>query len=211
MSIYTPRGLRIRLGLDYCFALMARLYPAISADRVFRTAEGLASLSSALGFAAGIAALIARLPALMVLGVTAIACVAGFLLAHERIAGRPLAAFGAIYRDAAWHAIPPAIALVVGLLVAGWRATLAYFVGRGIGAIVNKLLDRLEASRMVRRVDMPLGWPERSFLAAYELHARAAGRPADLMLPDEEFEADHWHPVFRDFERRFPDAIQKFT
>ncbi len=211
MSIYTPRGLRIRFGVDYCFALIARLYPAIPADRVFRTAEGLASLSSALGFAAGLASLAVRLPASMVLAITAIGCVAGFLLAHQRIARGVLAAFGGLYRDAAWLAIPPAAALLAGLLLSGWRATLAYFVGRGVGALGNKMLDRLEASQMSRRVGMPLGWPERSFLAAYELHARAAGRPVDLLPRDEEFEADNWHPAFREFERRFPKAIEKFT
>ena len=54
MSIYTGRGLKIRLPIDYGFALMQRLYPAVDAFKVLRTTEGLELLPSCMAFIAAI-------------------------------------------------------------------------------------------------------------------------------------------------------------
>ncbi|HLE17147.1 MAG TPA: hypothetical protein VI728_02550 [Syntrophales bacterium] len=54
MAIYTPRGLKIRLGMNHAFALMARLYPKVDAFKVLKTTEGLESIPGMLAFIVGV-------------------------------------------------------------------------------------------------------------------------------------------------------------
>lgn len=47
MAIYTPRGLKIRLPIDYSFALMTRLYPRITPFKFLKVTEALELLPAA--------------------------------------------------------------------------------------------------------------------------------------------------------------------
>ena len=54
MAIYTPRGLKVRLPIDFAFALIARLYPKYDAFKVLRTTEAIELMPKALSAVAGI-------------------------------------------------------------------------------------------------------------------------------------------------------------
>lgn len=53
MTIYTPRGLKIRIAVPYAFGLMARLYPKVSPFRILKTTEGIEILPGMLAFISG--------------------------------------------------------------------------------------------------------------------------------------------------------------
>lgn len=54
MAIYTPRGLKIRLSIQYCFTLLARLYPEVDPYTVLKTTEGLEFIPSFLAVLASL-------------------------------------------------------------------------------------------------------------------------------------------------------------
>ncbi len=63
MAIFTPRGLKIRLPVDYAFALMARLYPKVDAFKVLKTTESLELIPSVITLLTGLVCFYLRLPA----------------------------------------------------------------------------------------------------------------------------------------------------
>ncbi len=61
MPIYTPRGLKVRLSIDYAFALMARLHPGVNAFQVLKTTEGIESLPQSFAFLAALFCFVLKL------------------------------------------------------------------------------------------------------------------------------------------------------
>jgi len=212
MSVYTPRGLRIQLSREYCFALIGRLDPDASADAVFRTAEAIHSFPWALAFAAGVIALAAQaapwVPGLAV----ALAAPAGFLLLSAGAAHvRGVVPAGDAYRTAAWFGVPLAVVLVGGPIVAGWGATAGYVAGWILARVNVAALDRIECRRLAARDGLPLRGADRSLALAYRVHARRLGRHEGLWPDREDYESERWAAVYERFAQRHPEAIRKFT
>ncbi|RPJ68899.1 MAG: hypothetical protein EHM24_20160 [Acidobacteria bacterium] len=212
MSVYTPRGLRIQLSREYCFALIGRLGRDASADEVFRTAEAIHSFPWALAFVAGVAALAARGPAWAPGLAVALAAPAGFLLLSAGAAHVPgVLAAGGAYRTAAWFGVPLALVLVGGPLIGGWRATAGYVSGWVVARLVVAALDRLECRRRAARDGLPLRGADRSLALAYRVHARRLGRHEGLWPDREDYDTERWAGIYERFAQRHPEAVRKFT
>ncbi len=212
MPIYTPRGLKVRLSMDYAFALMARLYPKVSAFEVLKTTEGIESLPQAFAF---IAALICFFLKLSPLQIGLIVFIVTFLFSLMTRYGfyvfPSIVKIGTIYSYLAGFGLLLIILCVVGFYLVGWRGVLAYFIARFLEGVIAKVLDVRETRMYLKEIGEPLTASERNFINAYRLHANRVGVTTDVSVEDEEREKENWESTFMDLAMKYPEVVARFT
>ncbi|MHB8773430.1 MAG: hypothetical protein ACYC7J_20760, partial [Syntrophales bacterium] len=151
MPIYTPRGLKIRLSVDYAFGLIGRLYPKVDAFRVLKTTEGIESLPTLFTFVVGLYCFIADVQPTN----TAVAVFAAYLVASiMNLRGLYIipgvVSLGTLYSYVSGFGILLIVLLIVGLITAGWQSVLAFLVGKALGWGVNLILEFWDTKRAFR-------------------------------------------------------------
>jgi len=214
MAIYTPRGLKIRLGRAYAFALMARLFPRVDAFRVLQLTEEVENMASLATFIAGIVAFAMRLDPLMiaiVVGATSFA----FKMAHLR--GLFIPPFKLILPLSRVHSLVAGYGvfliglLVFGFFTVGWKGVVGYVVGRIVASALAGAIDFAYTKMLFNKTGIYLTASERSFFHAYRLSADRVGATRSLEVTDEEMESENWEEVFTDLKVKWPRVVSRFT
>lgn len=219
MAIMTPTGLKIRLGIEWSFALLARLWmkdPATDAFRVLKTCEAIEYVPTVATLLAGLAAtllsrdLLWTIPASIVAG-----RLAGFILTQAGMFAiiRPL---GLLALGRIWCHIPYTsiifYVLLLGTLFAtlGWIIPALWVVG-GIAAWIMTVVAEFACMRRnFRLTGEPLSPSEVNFFNAYRLHADRLGLTRDLTVPDEEIASENWKSCLMDYAAKYPEAVARF-
>ncbi len=203
MTIFTPRGLKICLPVDYAFALMSRLYPPVHPIKVLISAEGIDAVPAFLATATSIVSFWADLSPQTVALATAAASITGLLLTHFRL----VAFVPCLVRSATLFSYLPGFGITMALTaglgywMCGWQVAAAFVVGRFVGTASCFVLEFLLPRVRVDNVDMVLSESEINFLNAYLGHAIRAGVGLNLSVEEDELEESNWGPVFLQHEQ----------
>lgn len=212
MAVYTPRGLKIRLPVDYTFALLTRLYPQVDAFRVLKTTEGIDCIPPLLAFCAGLICFASHAHPFYIAVAVVISSSLGTLLTCRGLFIVPgLVALGTMYSYLAGYGIYFVTLLVVGYFTVGLWGIAAYFIARGLGLLIQQVIEFAEVKAAYDATGIPVTASERHFLNAYRLHAVRAGETRDVEVTEEELDERHWAPVFRDLCYKWPAVVQRFT
>lgn len=212
MAIYTPRGLKVRLSIDYAFALMARLYPKVSAFEVLKTTEGIESLPQSFAFIAGLICFFLKLPPLQIgLVVFVVSILISLMTRYGFYVFPSMVKFGTIFSYLSGFGILLILLSALGFYLVGWRGVLAYFAARFVAFVVNWVLSVRETRIYMRKIGEPLTVSERNFINAYRLHASKLGITTDITVSDEEREKENWEPTFMELAIRYPEVVGRFT
>jgi hypothetical protein len=214
MAIYTPRGLKIRLGRAYAFALMARLFPRVDAFRVLQLTEEVENMASLATFIAGMVAFAMRLDPLMiavVVGATSFAFKMAHFLGLFIAPFRLILPLSRVYSLGAGYGVFFIGLLVFGLFTIGWKGVLAYVMGRIAAGALAGAIDLAYAKVVFDRTGISLTASERSFFHAYRLSADRIGATRSLEVSEEEMEPENWQAVFADLMVKWPVVVSRFT
>lgn len=212
MPIYTPRGLKIRLSVEYAFGLIARLYPKVDAFRVLKTTEGIESLPTLFTFVVGLYCFFTHVQPTN----TAVAVFVAYLVASIMnlrglyiIPG--IVSLGTLYSYVSGFGILLVVLLILGLITAGWQSVLAFLVGKAVGWGVNQILELWDTKRAFRLSGHPFTASEKFFFNSYRLHASRLGVTTNIELSENELVEDNWKPAFQDFLLKWPQVAARFT
>lgn len=212
MAIYTPRGLKIRLPINYTFALLARLYPRIDAFRVLKTTEGIELIPSLLAFCTAMVCFgLYTSPFTVGIAVT-IAFTSGVLLTSRSFFVIPgLVAFGTLYSYLSGYFLYFIAVVVVGYSTTGIWGVVAYFTARVIAFVIQQVLELLNVKAAFAATGTPITAAEKAFINAYRLHASRIGVTPDVEVCDAELDVANWRGVFEDLASKWPEVVQRFT
>jgi hypothetical protein len=211
MTVYTPRGLKIRIDVPYAFGLMARLYPTVSPFRVLKTAEGLQSTGRLLAFVVGVTAFGLGLSPLETLVLVSGASFVGALLGVFGIVIPGLVWLSVMYSYVSGFGVLLAVLLVTGFLTVGWPGVLAFMAGSAVGALASMVVELWRTRRYMHTIGHPLTSAEVSFFNAYRMHASKMGVTTCINLDDEESSAESWRPALDDLVARWPSVAQRLA
>ena len=215
MRVYTPRGLRIDFPPDYCFALMARLFPTVDAFQVLKTTEAVMSLTAATTFVTALVCFALRAtPSITFISVAAAHWLVHLLWISGFNIPRFLIWLGLMHSYPSGFGLLFVVVVVAGYLLGGWHAVVAYLAGRAVGWSLSAITSWANRRRIKRaaRLDVHAGnisQAELSFLAAYLSHARRIGKPLDLDITENELEEANWKPCLDHLAREWPELVSR--
>jgi len=212
MAIFTPTGLKIRLPMDYAFALMARLYPKVSAFRVLKTTEVIdlqpsfyASLAFVLALmfhqgylASGLSVVLGGGFGFTLrrFGLVLFPGQVGLAVLYSYIGGIPF-----IY-------LPIAVVLIYFI---GWKFVLIYLIARMIIWLVTFPIEITQMRHIFKDTRMAMGTSEHSFINAYRIHADHLGISTDTTVAPVELEEANWRKVYSGLAVNWPKVVSRFT
>ncbi len=212
MAVFTPRGLKLRMPINYVFPLLQRLHPKVSAFKVLQTTEAMESLLAAWSFVLGLVAFLNKWePEGIALAVGSLC----LFLHVSRISGFPVSGLlvepARIYSLVGGYGVLFLLLMGIGWWKTGWRGVAAYLAGRiGAGA-VNSALNLWRARRSQDAGGPALTQSELSFFAAFIYHAAKIGASRDLALQDWEEDEESWLPALSRLELEWPQVAARFT
>jgi hypothetical protein len=215
-AVFTPRGLHVRLPSHVAFGLMARLRPKVRPSEVLATTEAIEFTPTAVGKLLALLGFALQLAPVPIMAVAALGRVVPNLLALAGLArgGLGWTAVGRLYRPVAGRGLSLLAVAVLGALLDGPVAAVAFLAGTMVGGIVNMLTDVLLMRRADPRFRQPLSSTERFFLDALRLHAARSGQPLDLDHAPATAREDEaaWRAALADYAAEHPErARQSFA
>jgi hypothetical protein len=212
MAIYTPRGLKIRIGIAHAFALMSRLYPKVDAFKVLKTTEGLESIPDMLAFIVGIITFWLEIDPYQIGLYTFIASVVGTVIVISGIFIVPcLPRLGTFYSYISGFGILLVLLAIFGFITVGWQGVIAFFVGKLLAEVINNAIDFWNCKRINSKTGLTLTSSEISFFNAYRIHASAIGKTTDIIISDEELKEENWKECLIDLALKWPKVVKRFT
>jgi energy-converting hydrogenase Eha subunit C len=210
MAVYAPRNLKIRLGVDYCFALMKRVYPKIKPDKVLLLTEGIDNIPSFLAFIIGVICVVMKLDYLSIGLYSFIAASVGFLTTTLGLFIIPyLPQMSLFYAYIGGWYIPQIGLLVLGYFTLGWKAVAALIIGRLISMLVNGIISLIHTKIIYKKLGTPLTAAERNFINAFRLSAEEVGVSRDLSVEENDLEYENWKEVYEYYRNKYPEAAMK--
>lgn len=214
MTVFTPRGLKLRLPTPYVFALIARLYPRVDAFRVLQTTEVVENLSSLVTLLSGAAAFSLRLEPLQI-GVLVFVAVSIMHVVHLLGLLVPPMTFLLFisrgYGFVSGYGVLLTGILIFGLYRSGWAGVMAFVVGRVACGAIFAIVEVKNSRRIQQRIGFFPTRSERSFFHAYLLEANRLGASTDLTVEDSELAPANWQPVLEDLASKWPEVVGRFT
>jgi hypothetical protein len=214
MAIYTPRGLKIRLGQPYTFALMARVFPKVDAFRVLQLTEEVENLASLATFIAGLVVFGFRLDPLtigIVIGATWFSFKMSHLFGLFIPPFKSLLPLSRVYSWFAGYGVFLIGLLVFGFIMVGWQGLAAFAVARILASWLAGAIDLAYGRYAFKKTGIAFTASERSFFHAYRLSADQVGASRSLEVSEKEMEPDNWQEVFTDLMMKWPVVVSRFT
>jgi hypothetical protein len=212
MALYTPRGLKIRLPVDYAFALIARLHPKITAFKVLKMTEAIESIPPALTFATGLALLLFGVEPLWIgISVFLVGIAGGLMIVSGRfIPG--MTNLGMAYSYGSGYGVLLIILIAAGWFLSGWQGVLAFFISKFLSGAFNQLvLGSLVMRRMEKAFGDALTVSELNFFSAYRIYARQLNKSDDIHVDDDELNPESWQPPFTELKLKWPEIVRRFS
>jgi hypothetical protein len=212
VTIYTPRGLKIRIPVPYAFGLMSRLHPKVSPFHILKTTEGIESISGMLAIIGGLIAFSMKLTPLQI-GMTVFGSeIIGILVNIFGFFFLPgLVTLGTIYSYISGFGILLIVVSIFGYLLTGWQGVLAFFIGKLLARVIYYPCEYFVAKRYAKLIGHPLTTSEVNFFNAYRIHASRHGVTLDIDLKEEELEEANWGNCFEEFATEWPEIVQRFS
>jgi hypothetical protein len=211
MAIYTPRGLKIRLPVNYAFALIARLYPRVDAFQVLKTTEGIESLPGAFAFLTGLVSFFLKLSLQIGITIFVVTVLLATMTRYGFYVFPSVVKLGTLYSYLAGFGILLIVLLALGFFLVGWRGVVAFVVGRLLGGLVNGVLNWHRAVYYHSVIGDAVTASEVNFINAYRLHASTLGVTTDICVSDDEMLQDNWYPAFVALTMKWPEVTARFT
>lgn len=212
-AIFTPRGLHVRLPTHVAFGLMAQLRPQVRPAEVLATTEAIEFTPTAVSKLLALVGFLLQFPPVWIGVVTVLGRIVPNLLALAGLAraGDGWTAIGRLYRPLAGYGLSLLAVAVVGALLAGPLAAVAFLAGTLVAGLINMLVDTLLLRRPDPRFRQPLSSTERFFLAALRLHAERSGQSLDLArVPvTAEEDAAAWRAALQDYAAEHPERARQ--
>lgn len=207
MAVFTPKGLKIRFEIDYCFALLARLYPKISPYKVLRLTEGLESIPGFLAVLTGLVCFLFHVEPLKigfwVCGISII----GYLITVTGFYVFPgLPFLSTLYSTFTGFGIYYILMAIIGFFLVGWKGVFAFFIGRTIAGLFNTVYGSIESSRLHKKTGLVLFGSERNFVNAYRIYASKIGKSTDVEVSEDELNEENWKKTFRSYMLHCPSS-----
>lgn len=222
MAIFTTRGLKIRLDNRYCFALMRRLYPTISAFKILKTAEGFELIKDIyILFAIIISTFLAC--SYWTFGII-IVCFSVLESVVEQFTWRGAfikkynlwlnAAILFSYIDGFF--IYTTLVCLIVYLKFNWYGIVTYFSAKIIAAIFDWLISLIESAIRhkqnllhLQTLGTTLTKSERNFLNSYLFYSKEKEIP--LKLDSHELDEQNWKMIYADLQKKWPVIAGRIT
>ncbi len=212
MAIYTPRGLKIRLPVEYAFTLIGRLYPRVSAYKVLKTTEAIESLPNAFAYIVALNSFNDSLSPHQVFFFTFVTFVIGFIVASFDIFLLYIFELaGKIYSYLSGYFILYIIIVSYGYYASGWTGVLAYLLAVLLGELVKMgseiIISKIRKSQKKRI----LTTSEFSFLNAYRFYAYKLAISRSVKVSENEIKSGKWQLPFSDLQAKWPEVTRRFS
>jgi len=211
MTIYTPRGLKVRVTVAQAFALMRRLWPSVTPFSFLKTVEAIESIPSVLAICAGTFAIVLQERQSLVIFATAMAYAIGVIW---RSTSAPPAALIRLCTTYSYFSGFGAFAL--GMLYLGYRnggllGATSFFVGLFVGWLFRQWFEFRQSRRLLSETGQSITQSELSFWLAYRFHAYQIGKSQLFCLEEEELAETNWLPLYTRFCTEWPDVARRFV
>lgn len=218
--IVTNRGLKIYLPHNYCFALIARLYPKVDAFGVLEKTQAIYRIHSAAGFFTALICFLAGLSPIQIAGLTFFVTFGFYLLRLFGLFIFPGMVFvSTIYSSFTGYGLITLITLLIGLWRVGVSGTVAYVIARLFVEGLTIIFDQKAGTKMGIKMGMEpdiakegamFYAPAIDFINAYKLYAQQFGKPIDVKVSDNELRIENWIHVWNDLVSKWPQVAQRF-
>lgn len=215
----TPRGLKIRLDLEWGFSLLNRLWEKdrrTDAFRVLKTCEAIEHIPMLFSVLAGLVALVQpkALPGIAVAMALVVGRVGGILLTSF---GRfdVLRPVGLVVLGTIWAQVPFGGSILLGIplvtgMLASWNRAAYWVAGYVAAVIAQSIADAMLPARQQRLTGQPFTTSEVDFFNAFRLHADRVGVSRDIDVGDEEASSGGWRKCLEDYATKWPEAVARF-
>lgn len=214
METYTPRGLKIRIPVQYSFSLMSRLFPTVTPFTVLKTTEGIDLLSNLLAVIATII-IIFKFPneslIYKAIGILA-AYYIGYLMQITGIFFIPyIIRLSELYSYINGFGIVTVILGICGYFKMGLSDTIIIIILLFVPHITDWIIDMARAI-WCKAKDRPyLTMSELDFLNAYKMHAAAIGANVDTFVSEEEMQSGEWKKPYAWLQINWPQITNKMA
>lgn len=207
MAIYTPRGLKIRLSVPYCFSLMARLHPEVTPYKVLRTAEGIEGISDLLAVLAAFAIiLINPSDSFLVNGSIIVALyLVGYFMKITGVFFIPMIVpLATLFSYIQGYGIITVALAIAGYIKLGLTKTVLILVAVVIANLLDYVLELLRVIIAKNKNNQYLTVSELDFLNAYRFYAAKVGANMDIFVSEEEISNGNWFEPYIWLENNYP-------
>jgi hypothetical protein len=216
MTIFTPRGLKIRLDIQTAFAYMERLYPEVKPFKFLKTVEGINVIPGMLCFLVGLSLMLLKYNPIDIAIWSFAAQLLGFILVYWPIIPSLLpiiVTLGTLYSYIIGWGILVALLIVIGFIFVGWQGVLAYFVGKYAAVIIQYGFEfaifALASRRYTDRTSLPSAFSsERHFMFGYLMYAHKFKKEIEITADD--VESGKWKEVLNEFASDWPQVVSRF-
>lgn len=218
MSIYTPRGLKIRIPAPSAFTLLARLWKRdrhTDAFRVLKTCEAIESIPDVLSFTLGLAVAIGfRNWVWAIVPARVVASLLGLFLTQMGLFGllRPtgVLALSYLWTWLSGYGLLAAVGIGLTFRVAGAWGAAFWILGGFVAFLARESAGIWISKRNFQRAGHAATSSEVNFFNAYRLHAHQLGIALRIRLDDAELESDLWRECLADYAAKYPKAVARF-
>ena len=210
MAVYTPRGLKIRLSIQHCFTLIARLRPNIDAFKLLQRIEGMDDIINFIPFVMGVICFIFKLEYLYIgLYVMLAVLLANLINLYGLyiIPGLIKASLGFSYFSG--YYLHYVVLAILGFVMMGWRGIVAFVLGRIIGGFIFFTFNMVYSKHQFNKYGVHFGITEREFFNAYRMYASKFNVTTNIDLSNEEMESEDWNEAFYEYMQKCPGAASK--
>lgn len=213
MAIYTPRGLKIRFSVPYCFSLMARIYPEVTPYNVLKTTEGIENISDLLAvLAAFVIILINPSESFLVIGsIIMTLYLIGYFMKITGVFFIPMIVpFATLFSYVQGYGIITVVLAITGYIKFGLTKTVLILVVLVIANLLDYILELLRAIIARYKNSPHLTVSELDFLNAYQLYAAKVGASIDIYVSEEEIAQGNWQETYIWLKNNWPEITYRF-
>ena len=212
--VLTNRGLKLRLPLDTCFAMMAKLYPKVDAFKIFRRTEALEYVPTLLRDIVAIVCFYNQVDPVLIIKLIVLANIIGWMITAFGLFIIPyLVSLATVYNAIGGFGIVLAINSGVAYYFKELDGVIIYIGAVIISAFITGIvLDFIYVWFMskIKNVDPPITIAETNFLNACRLYAKDFNLSPNFSFADEELNVSNWSPVFLDYAQKYPEAVARY-
>jgi len=210
MAIFTPRGLKIRLPVNYTFGLLARLYPEVDAFKVLKTVEGIEYISYLITMSSALLSFYFHLNLMEIGLVVFITSIISFILSMKSLLLiKIFHTIATLFSYIAGFGLVTILIVLYGYFTVGIEGVGIFLLARFLAGLI-----KLPISSKLATYHKDLGYledPEVYFIYAYKIWASKLAKSSEVILDKKELETENWSPVLNDLATKWPEVVRRFT
>ncbi len=216
--VFTNKGLKLRLSVGLCFAMMAKLYPKVDAFKIFRRTEALERVPPLCRDIVAIVCFYNHVDPVLIIKLMVLAHTIGWIMTAFGLFLIPyLVSLATVYNYIYSYGIILAINWGVAYYFNELDGVMIHIGASIISALFAEVvLGFIFTWFMSKKVGDCVTMSETNFLNACRLYAdeyhyrKDFKIPPDFSVTDEELKPSSWSPVFSDYIEKYPEFIVRF-